>query len=92
MEALPDDYDRVPADEPNPEEIYHESRLGPDLQAALVTLQAERADMASPERSLLISERGGGWSAATVRLWFHRLSTSLKMDGCSSHSGRAAPS
>ena len=24
----------------------------------------------------------------TVRLWFHRLYTSLKMDGCSSHSGR----
>jgi integrase len=23
-----------------------------------------------------------------VRLWFHRLYTSLKMDGCSSHSGR----
>src|SRR5262249_19690467 len=27
-------------------------------------------------------------SPATVCLWFHRLSTSLKMDGCSSHSGR----
>ena len=33
-------------------------------------------------------ERGGGLSPATVRLWFHRLYTSLKMDGCSSHSGR----
>ena len=40
--------------------------LHPDLQAALVTLQAERGDMATPER----------------------LYTSLKMDGCSSHSGR----
>src|SRR5437867_7786301 len=29
-----------------------------------------------------------GVSPATGRLWFHRLSTSLKMDGCSSHSGR----
>ncbi len=29
MEALPEDYDRVPADEPNPEQIYHDSRLGP---------------------------------------------------------------
>ena len=28
MEALPEDYDRVPADEPNPEQIYHDSRLG----------------------------------------------------------------
>ena len=27
-------------------------------------------------------------SPATGRLWFHRLYTALKMDGCSSHSGR----
>src|SRR6185437_13792209 len=32
---------RVPADEPNPEEIYHDARLGPDLQAALDTLPPE---------------------------------------------------
>src|SRR5436305_12973855 len=44
--------------------------------------------MATPERPILFSERGGGLSPATVRLWFHRLYTSLKMDGCSSHSGR----
>lgn len=34
MEALPEDYDRVPAEDPNPEQIYHDSRLGADLQAA----------------------------------------------------------
>src|ERR671939_676632 len=62
--------------------------LHPDLQAALVMLQTARADMATPERPILFSERGGGLSPATVRLWFHRLYTSLKMDGCSSHSGR----
>jgi integrase/recombinase XerD len=62
--------------------------LRPDLQAALVTLQTARANMATPERPILFSERSGGLSPATVRLWFHRLSTSLKMDGCSSHSGR----
>src|SRR2546430_2445743 len=62
--------------------------LHPDLQAALVLLQTARADMATPERPILFSERGGGLSPATVRLWFHRLYTSLKMDGCSSHSGR----
>src|SRR5947209_8430315 len=62
--------------------------LHPDLQAALVTLQTARGDMATPERPILFSERGGGLSPATVRLWFHRLYTSLKMDGCSSHSGR----
>ena len=62
--------------------------LHPDLQAALVTLQTARGDMATPDRPILFSERGGGLSPATVRLWFHRLYTSLKMDGCSSHSGR----
>src|SRR5215471_12342463 len=62
--------------------------LHPDLQAALVALQTLRGDMATPERPILFSERGGGLSPATVRLWFHRLSTSLKMDGCSSHAGR----
>src|SRR5439155_2464569 len=40
------------------------------------------------ERLIRKSERGGALSPATVRLWFHRLYTSLKMDGCSSHSGR----
>jgi len=62
--------------------------LHPDLQAALMALQTARGDMATPDRPILFSERGGGLSPATVRLWFHRLYTSLKMDGCSSHSGR----
>ena len=62
--------------------------LHPDLQAALVTLQSARGDMAMPEPPILCSEWGGGLSRATVRLWFHRLYTSLTMDGCSSHSGR----
>src|SRR5712691_13491980 len=62
--------------------------LHPDLHTALVALQTWRADMATPERPILFSERGGGLSPATVRLWFHRLYTSLEMEGCSSHSGR----
>ena len=62
--------------------------MHPDLQAALVTLQTGRGDMATSARSVLFSERDGGLSPATVRLWFHRLYTSLKMEGCSSHSGR----
>ena len=41
MEALPEDYDRVPADEPDPEQIYHDSHLGADLQAALDSLPPE---------------------------------------------------
>ena len=34
--------------------------LHPDLQAALVTLQTARGDMATPDRPILFSERGGG--------------------------------
>ncbi len=62
--------------------------LHPDLQAALIALQTARGAMATPERSVLFSERGGGLSAATVSLGFHRLSPALQLDGCSSHSGR----
>ena len=62
--------------------------LHPDLQAAPMALPTAREARATPERPILFSERGGGLSPATVRLWFHRLSTSRKMDGCSSHSGR----
>jgi integrase/recombinase XerC len=62
--------------------------MHPDLHAALVALQTWRGDAAGPNRPVIFSERGGGLSPATVRLWFHRLYTSLKMDGCSSHSGR----
>jgi integrase/recombinase XerD len=62
--------------------------MHPDVHAALTTLQTRRGDTPRPDQSVLFSERGGGLSPATVRLWFHRLYTSLKMDGCSSHSGR----
>ena len=62
--------------------------MHPDLQAALMLLQTARGDMPRPDQSVLFSERGGGLSPATVRLWFHRLYIALKMDGCSSHSGR----
>jgi integrase/recombinase XerD len=62
--------------------------MHPDVQVALATLQTARGDAPRPEQPVLFSERGGGLSPATVRLWFHRLYTSLKMDGCSSHSGR----
>src|SRR2546422_755279 len=62
--------------------------LHPDLQAAIMALQTGRGDLATPEPPILCSERAGGLSPATVRWWFHRLSTSLKMDGCASHAGR----
>ena len=62
--------------------------MHPEVYAALVTLQTWRGDAVGPDRPIIFSERGGGLSPATVRLWCHRLYTSLKMDGCSSHSGR----
>jgi integrase/recombinase XerC len=62
--------------------------MHPEVHAVLVALQTWRGDAAGPDRPIIFSERGGGLSPATVRLWFHRLYTSLKMDGCSSHSGR----
>ena len=62
--------------------------MHPDLQAALVALQTARGDMATPGAADALLRARWGLSPATVRLWFHRLYTSLKMDGCSSHSGR----
>ena len=41
MEALPEDYDRVPSGGPSPEQVYHDARLGPDLQSALDSLAPE---------------------------------------------------
>ncbi|MGV9713475.1 RNA polymerase sigma factor SigE [Gordonia sp. NPDC003424] len=41
MEALPEEYDRVPADTPNPEQIFHDANLDPDLQQALDALPPE---------------------------------------------------
>ncbi len=41
MESLPEDYDRVPSDRPDPEQIYHDTRLAPDLQRALASLAPE---------------------------------------------------
>ena len=51
--------------------------LHPDLQAALVMLQTRTRGHGHPRRRSLFLERGGGLSPATVRLWFHRLYTSL---------------
>ena len=62
--------------------------LHPDLRAALTALRHERGEDTAPHHPVIYSERGVGLSADTVRLWFHRLYTSLGFTGCSSHSGR----
>jgi RNA polymerase sigma-70 factor (ECF subfamily) len=76
MESLPDDYDRVPADEPNPEQIYHDSRLGPNLQAALDSLPPEfRAAVVLCDIEGLSYEEIGatlGVKLGTVRSRIHR--------------------
>lgn len=76
MEALPEDYDRVPADGPNPEQIYHNSRLGPDLQAALDALSPEfRAAVVLCDIEGLSYEEIGatlGVKLGTVRSRIHR--------------------
>ncbi len=76
MEALPEDYDRVPADEPNPEQIFHDSRLGADLQAALDSLPPEfRAAVVLCDIEGLSYEEIGatlGVKLGTVRSRIHR--------------------
>jgi integrase/recombinase XerD len=62
--------------------------LHPQLREALAALHQERGDDTAPDRPVLYSERGRGFSAASVQLWFHRLYTTLGLTGCSSHSGR----
>ncbi|MEB3021051.1 RNA polymerase sigma factor SigE [Mycolicibacter sp. MYC098] len=76
MEALPEDYDRVPADEPDPEQIYHDARLDPDLQAALDSLPPEfRAAVVLCDIEGLSYEEVGatlGVKLGTVRSRIHR--------------------
>jgi len=76
MEALPDDYDRVPGDQPNPEQIYHDARLGADLQAALDSLPPEfRAAVVLCDIEGLSYEEIGatlGVKLGTVRSRIHR--------------------
>ncbi|WP_137145511.1 RNA polymerase sigma factor SigE [Mycolicibacterium sp. CR10] len=92
MEALPEDYDRVPADEPNPEQIYHDSRLGPDLQAALDSLPPEfRAAVVLCDIEGLSYEEIGatlGVKLGTVRSRIHRGRQALR-DHLARHSDAA---
>jgi RNA polymerase sigma-70 factor (ECF subfamily) len=93
MEALPEDYDRVPADGPTPEQIYHDSRLGPDLQAALDSLPAEfRAAVVLCDIEGLSYEEIGatlGVKLGTVRSRIHRGRQALR-DYLAAHPGQQA--
>ncbi len=76
MEALPEDYDRVPSTVSTPEQIYHDARLGPDLQAALASLPPEfRAAVVLCDIEGLSYEEIGatlGVKLGTVRSRIHR--------------------
>jgi RNA polymerase sigma-70 factor, ECF subfamily len=93
MEALPEDYDRVPAEDPNPEQIYHDSRLGPDLQAALDSLPPEfRAAVVLCDIEGLSYEEIGatlGVKLGTVRSRIHRGRQALR-EYLAAHAGRSA--
>lgn len=76
MEALPEDYDRVPAEGPGPEQVYHDARLDPDLQSALDSLAPEfRAAVVLCDIEGLSYEEIGatlGVKLGTVRSRIHR--------------------
>jgi RNA polymerase sigma-70 factor (ECF subfamily) len=94
MEALPEDYDRVPADDPNPEQIYHDSRLGPDLQAALDSLPPEfrAAVVLCDVEGLSYEEIGAtlGVKLGTVRSRIHRGRQALR-DYLAAHGAPETP-
>lgn len=91
MEALPEDYDRVPAGGPDPEQIYHDARLDPDLQAALDSLPPEfRAAVVLCDIEGLSYEEIGatlGVKLGTVRSRIHRGRQALR-DHLAAHSDR----
>jgi len=62
--------------------------LNPLLWEALADLHANRGDEVRPDAHIIHSERGEGYSAAAVQVWFARLYSALGFDGASSHSGR----
>jgi integrase/recombinase XerD len=53
-----------------------------------VALKANRGDKATAQARVIHSERGPGYSAAAVQVWFLRLYKALGFVGASSHSGR----
>ncbi|WP_239476864.1 RNA polymerase sigma factor SigE [Nocardia arizonensis] len=76
MEALPEDYERVAAEGPTPEDVYHDARLDPDLQSALDSLAPEfRAAVVLCDIEGLSYEEIGatlGVKLGTVRSRIHR--------------------
>lgn len=76
MEALPEDYDRVPGDEPSPEQAFSVATLDPDLQEALDSLAPDfrAAVVLCDVEGLSYEEIGAtlGVKLGTVRSRIHR--------------------
>jgi RNA polymerase sigma-70 factor (ECF subfamily) len=76
MEGLPDDTDRLVDDGPSPEEVYSDTHLDPDLQAALDELAPEfrAAVVLCDVEGLSYEEIGAtlGVKLGTVRSRIHR--------------------
>lgn len=76
MEALPDESDRIAGREPSPEQVFHDTNLDPDLQAALDELLPEfrAAVVLCDVEGLSYEEIGAtlGVKIGTVRSRIHR--------------------
>jgi len=63
--------------------------INAELKCALLALRACRdADQLTPDRRVIYSERGPGYSANSVAVWFHIRYREAGIQGASSHSGR----
>ena len=84
MEGLPDDTDRLPSSSPSPEQVFHDTHLDPDLQAALDQLPPEfRATVVLCDVEGLSYEEIGatlGVKLGTVRSRIHRGRQLLKAE------------
>ncbi|CAL9632090.1 RNA polymerase sigma factor SigE [Saccharothrix sp. NPDC042600] len=76
MEGLPEDTDRLAGDDPSPEQVYHDTHLDPDLQAALDELPPDfrAAVVLCDVEGLSYEEIGAtlGVKLGTVRSRIHR--------------------
>ncbi len=63
--------------------------LNAALREALMNLKAVREDDAQPTKRIIHSERGEGYGAASVQVWFARLYGKLGFTGASSHAAGA---
>ncbi|QFZ16777.1 RNA polymerase sigma factor SigE [Saccharothrix syringae] len=84
MEALPEEQDRIAGDDPSPEEVYDETHLDPELQAALDELPPEfrAAVVLCDVEGLSYEEIGAtlGIKLGTVRSRIHRGRQALRLD------------